>query len=136
MASDTTVVKCAKCSTVINDAPDVPVADRTLCPTCGSTARLFEVEIRETSVLRDSRGMKARHGGAGRPFFEAKEGANLHRKSGRWMQRDLVIDRDNDRYLERVVDPETGAVIHECEEPLSQHQRHGTAKRKGNANDG
>jgi hypothetical protein len=131
MGSATPVVKCAKCSTVLADAPEVPVSQREPCPTCGSTGRLFEVEIKATLEVLTSWRMKARHGVTGPPFFEAKAGADLHRKSGRWMQRDLVIDRDNDRYLERVVDPETGTVVHECEEPLSQHQGHGTPKRKG-----
>lgn len=45
------------------------------------------------------------------------------------MQRDLMIDRENDRYFERVVDPETGKVLRICEEPLSQHQGHGTANK-------
>lgn len=43
-----------------------------------------------------------------------------------------IIDRDNDHYFEQVTDYETGEVIHHCEEPLSQHQGHGDAKRKNN----
>ena len=80
--------------------------------------------------------MKARHGIGGRPFYETKSGADLHRATGRWMERDLVVDRENDRYIERVVDPETGKVIHVCEEPLSEHQGHGTAKKKSSDGDG
>ena len=79
---------------------------------------------------------KARHGTSGRPFYEAKSGADLHRASGRWMQRDLVIDRENDRYYEIVVDSETGEVIRTCEESLSQHRDHGSAKKKSSTNDG
>ena len=50
------------------------------------------------------------------------------------MHRDLVIDRDNDRYVERIVDSKTAAVIHECKEPLSRHRGHGTAKRRRDNN--
>jgi hypothetical protein len=32
--------------------------------------------------------------------------------------------------LEHIVNPNTGEVIHHCEEPLSQHQGHGSAKRR------
>jgi len=39
-----------------------------------------------------------------------------------------TIDRDTDSYVERVTDPDTGEVIHECVEPLSQHRGHGSAK--------
>jgi len=31
-------------------------------------------------------------------------------------------------YSEKVIDIETGETIHECHEPLDQHQDHGTAK--------
>ena len=27
-------------------------------------------------------------------------------------------------------DPETGKIIHECQEPLSEHRNHGSAKNK------
>lgn len=33
-------------------------------------------------------------------------------------------------YSEKVTDTETGEVIHECNEPLDQHQGHGAAKSK------
>jgi DNA-directed RNA polymerase subunit RPC12/RpoP len=136
MGSATTTVKCAGCLTILDDRSDVPVSERRPCPSCGSRVRLFEDNVIETSELRDSMGMKARHGTTGRPFFEAKAGADLHRKSGKWMHRDLMIDHDNDRYVERVIDPATGAVVHECEEPLSQHGGHGDAKRRHEGNDG
>lgn len=132
MDSASTIVKCAKCSRVLSDAPDVPVEQRQPCPSCGSTARAFEDEILETVNVRESLGMKARHGPTGRPFYETKSGADFHRTSGLWMQRDLVIDRDNDRYFERIIDPETGEVLRICEEPLSQHRGHGKAKRRSN----
>jgi len=44
------------------------------------------------------------------------------------MERLLVIDRERDCYLERVTDPQTGAVIHACDEPLSAHWGHGSAR--------
>jgi len=47
------------------------------------------------------------------------------------MKLSRVIDRDNDIYHEVVTDPETGEVVHECREPLSQHRQHGTAKQEG-----
>jgi hypothetical protein len=35
-----------------------------------------------------------------------------------------------DRYSEKIVDRDTGEVLRVCEEPLSQHQGHGSAKLK------
>ena len=45
-----------------------------------------------------------------------------------WMEKIRVIDREHDRYFERVWDPATGEVVRDCEEPLSQHTAHGCAK--------
>jgi hypothetical protein len=44
------------------------------------------------------------------------------------MRLDRVIDREKNRYTERVTDPATGEVVHECDEPLTDHQDHGAAK--------
>jgi len=130
MESNSTPVKCADCLTILDEAPSIPVEQRTACQNCGSTARVLEAEIAETMTLRDALGIKIRRGAGGRPFYEAKSGADLYRATGRWMERHLVVDRENDRYVERVSDPETGEVVHVCEEPLSEHRGHGTAKKK------
>jgi hypothetical protein len=41
-----------------------------------------------------------------------------------------IVDRLADRYFERVVDPDAGEVLRECDEPLSQHTGRGSAKQK------
>jgi hypothetical protein len=46
-----------------------------------------------------------------------------------WVTKTRAIDEKHDRYEERVIDPETGAILHECAEPLSAHQGHGSAKK-------
>jgi hypothetical protein len=70
-----------------------------------------------------------RHDGQRKPFREGKYGDSLHRLTGEWNRREMTIGRENDRYIERVVDGETGVTIHECDEPLSKHQGHGSTKR-------
>jgi hypothetical protein len=45
-----------------------------------------------------------------------------------WVRKTRVFDKRGDWYEERVIDPETGAILHECAEPLSAHQGHGSAK--------
>ncbi|MBZ5499537.1 MAG: hypothetical protein LAP85_24320 [Acidobacteriia bacterium] len=42
----------------------------------------------------------------------------------------MRIDRRKDLYQEIVTDPETGAIIHKCEEPLREHEGHGDARKK------
>ena len=45
-----------------------------------------------------------------------------------YVQKERLIDHINDKYKEVVVD-ENGKVIRHCEEPLSKHQGHGSAKK-------
>jgi len=40
-----------------------------------------------------------------------------------------IIDKENDRYFKRIVDPDTGEVIADVDKRLSEHQGHGSAKR-------
>ena len=46
------------------------------------------------------------------------------------MKKERLIDRQNDLYEETITDPDTGEVIRNCGEPLSQHQGRGSAKGK------
>ena len=80
-------------------------------------------------TMRDSVKYKLMEAGKKRPVVEGFAGDDFHRQSGRWCKKKRVIDRQNDRYLEEVVDPDTGAVVHYCDEPLSRHQGHGDAKK-------
>lgn len=73
---------------------------------------------------------KGKRGGKGRPFVEGKSGDDLHKKDGKWMHREIAIDREKNHYKEKVTNPKTGSVVHACEEPLSQHVDHGSAKKK------
>ena len=57
-------------------------------------------------------------------------GDDLRKSDNKWMKKERVIDKDNDHYREIVTDPETGEVIHECEEKLSDHFGHGSDKPK------
>ena len=40
--------------------------------------------------------------------------------------KERLIDRKSNRYKELVMDPDTGVVIHDTDEPLSQHTGHGS----------
>ena len=48
----------------------------------------------------------------------------------KFVLREEVIDRDKDVYFEKVTDYEDGRTIHHCEERLSEHKGHGSAKKK------
>jgi len=129
MSGSVPQVQCGACGATINEPQDLSPGKRTPCPACGSTTRKFSVFITETLTLRESLGFKAKRQGQGKPYVEGRSGDDLHRKTGKWMKKEQVIDRENDQYAEVVTDPETGIVMHHCKEPLSKHRGHGSAKK-------
>jgi len=84
----------------------------------------------EPPTVRSKVTAKGRHTGERQPFIEQTVADDLHRKTGRWMKLHRVIDRLNNWYHKRVTDPATGEVVHECDEPLTEHRGHGSAKPK------
>lgn len=84
--------------------------------------------ISESITIRSEIALKHKRPGVKKPLSEQKHGDSLSTKLGRWMRRSRVVDRENDRYTETVVDPKTGEMVHHCDEPLSEHRGHGSAK--------
>lgn len=74
--------------------------------------------------------IKAKALGQKKPHIELKQGPSPSHKLGKHVNHVRLIDRGNDWYFETVTDYESGALIHHDEEPLSQHNGHGTAKKK------
>jgi hypothetical protein len=60
--------------------------------------------------------MEKRPGGKGRWLQKIESGYNWFRKAKRWHI-----------YDENIIDAETGDVVKECHEPLSEHQGYGDA---------
>ncbi len=70
------------------------------------------------------------HGKPGKHELEIKIGDDYFRKENKWMKIKRVIDRGHDHYEEQIVEPKSGKTIHHCQEPLSSHTGHGSAKTK------
>jgi len=69
---------------------------------------------------------------AGRPKMLA-EGFHCYEFSHRLQKmvaKQRLVDRKGNFYCEIITDIQTGEVLHKCEEPLSEHTSHGTAKKK------
>jgi hypothetical protein len=125
-----TTVSCSGCGAFLPEQGQID--DPEPCPGFGSTARTFAVTLTDTVAAYDSLATKARHGDVGqvKPFREAFTGFDYHRDSQEWRQVYRVIDRENNRYTERIVDG-AGNVVRDVDEPLSQHRGHGAAKPRG-----
>ena len=117
---------CLRCGHPAGTPPAAP--DAWQCSMCGGRQLRFSIVARDRIALHEMARGRVKEPGGKRPKVEFMEGDNLHCKSGRWMRRSQLIDRRNDHYREAVSDPKTGEVVHECDEPLSEHRGHGSAK--------
>ena len=100
------------------------------CPQCGSELNTVVFKVTESLSLEGAIGGKILSEGKKKPDREFMYGADYSKKEYRYMKKERLIDRENNIYHEKVTDPKTGAVIHECDEPLTAHFGHGSAKEK------
>ena len=134
MTDQVTVVTCGDCQEVLDEPSDTPVEKRAPCPNCESTSRHFKVEITSTVTVRSGVRGKARSGEpgkpGGKPWLTTMSEPSWSYRAQKWMHREKTENRREDRYTEVVKDPDTGEIIHEVDEPLSEHRGHGSAKQK------
>jgi len=124
--TDENIVSCGECGAALpaSEVTDPPWS-RTSCPSCGSLARQASVLVHETTTVRDGVGYKAKHAGKRKPFREAFDYPETQRSTGAQTRHERLIDRDNDRFVERVIEEGAGRVLHETDHPLSEHKGHG-----------
>lgn len=121
--------RCEECGFDYANPTDGVAATVKLCPGCGAVGRRHvSIHVTDSATVHEYLGMKVQRAGEKKPYIEAQLGEQLSVRTGRWMTKRRVIDRDADWYEERVVDPESGAVVHECSERLSEHCGHGSAR--------
>lgn len=114
---------CADCGQQLN------LSNGAACAVCGSFRRRYTIEFFATKMpFAASLGGKGRSPGAKKAFIEFFTGSDWWKAAKKWATKSRTIDRRNDKYYEEVIDPDSGQVIHKCEEPLSKHVFHGSAK--------
>jgi hypothetical protein len=116
---------CKECETLLGE-----IAEGAPCPRCGATARLFKIGVHASITMRSKvAGVAYPPGKRGDHWFvRFVSGSDWWRKMGKWTHFNRIIDRRGNRYRETITDEETGETIHHCEEPLSEHRGHGSAK--------
>ena len=102
------IVEGGEYRSVLKESPSTMPDQRTPCPMCGSLVRHIEVRLESTVRVTSDLAVKGRRNGERKPFVEQKVGNDVHRATGTWRNRRMVVDRDNDRYLKVVTDPKTG----------------------------
>lgn len=103
------------------------------CPKCGSPYHTKVLSVSDNVSISDMmRGKGSKKPGVKRRPFEFKAGVEHQRKLKKQVYRYYKTDREHDCYSEMVIDLETGATIHQCDEALSDHRGHGNAKKENN----
>lgn len=123
-----TNVTCAECDKVL-DETFIPHENQMIpCPVCGCIIRNVEVTIKEEFHLYETFGIKSKEKGFKKPRQEIVQGHDLYVTKNKWVKKYRLIDRKNDKYIEEIY--EDGKIIHHCNESLSEHFGHGSAKFK------
>jgi len=140
-------VWCSKCG---HDLTSVPEGEP--CPRCGhpyrtegivssttakgtaSSSRTVGKTLSATAKGRAGARAKARSGEAGKPggkpWLTTMSEPSWSHDRQKWLHREKTENRRDNRYTEVVRDPDTGEIVHEVDEPLTEHRGHGSARRK------
>ena len=122
-------LKCTDCDELLSNESDV-------CPKCGSNKKTVCMGFSEDLRGRfhdQLRGIVKKEG-TKKPVKEFELGDEKRISNNSWVDKTRIIDRENNEYVEVVKDKETGEIIHECKEALSDHFNHGSAKYKKEVN--
>lgn len=118
---------CKKCKQSIAD--DTHAVEQ--CPFCGADELEVILTLSDKIEFHENvRGKANKIPGKSKSFSEFQAGEELSVSRGYWVEKTRRIDRENNLYHEKVVDPKTGEVIHECNEPLTKHFGHGSDKQR------
>lgn len=124
------IIKCEGCGERLPQE-FVPVKEKEDCPNCGSRSRIIELVLIDTFNVNDSVKGKKKNpnfNSKRNPRYKFFEGDDFSHSNQKWMKKTRVIDKDNNKYFEVVIDPDTNEQAHFCEQPLSKHVGHGSAK--------
>ncbi len=120
------ISNCEACNALICDEVDDLDPEHVTCKGCGEKLVPFTVPgtIMKGTIWRS--GMSRTKGWLSKLLVALRPQHKYDDAIGR---QERVIDRQNDRYFEKVTLYASGEVTHLCEEPLSKHRGHGAAKK-------
>ena len=108
------------------------LSKKIICPFCGADNITACVNISDNNSLLNFhdyiKGVE-KEKDLKEPLRETFDGEELYRKKIEWVDKKRLIDRVNNRYFE-LVKTKNGEIIHSCDEKLSEHFGHGSAKIK------
>jgi len=123
------IIKCLDCGDILYSGPDKTV-DGIKCNRCCSTRKDIVLTVEDRIDIHEQQVIKGKRKNEKRPFVEGKYGDEIYHETGEWREVNRTVDRDQNRYQEKIVNSRTGEVVKDISEPLDQHCGHGSAKRK------
>jgi hypothetical protein len=124
-----TVVWCGECGDPLDEAPDLPFEQREPCVRCGTTTRMIAAEASLKVGGFVSFKLLHRRPRVSGWLAEHFQGREQRKSVGDFVEKFRLIDRENNRYIERIV-IQDGTVLRDVDEPLTDHSDHGSAKFK------
>jgi len=135
-----TIVYCGNqhCGIVLKEPVDISEEKRQPCPECGSLSRAKNLKLSDETTVKDFIDIKKKseepHKFPSRKKqrVHLQQGDQINHETGKWISKVWRVDKDISPawYTEILIDTETGKIIKHVEEPLDQHQGHGSDKKK------
>ena len=104
------------------------------CPRCGDSGTASFPPGQEF-VLTGNLSINSRPKDGGRWGCKSSLINSLFNKTGDLHFITRIIDRWSNRYQERIIEVGTGRVVREVDEPLTEHRRRGSARKKPRSHD-
>ncbi len=121
-------VFCFSCRTLLAD--EVEPRPTAPCPKCGVDITAAYKRGDEFKITAGGFSLIPKRPDGGRWESKSESKHSYFKVEGRNHFIERLIDRNSNRYRERIVDVETGEVVREIFEPLTSHQGRGTARTK------
>ena len=128
---------CIECGELLENEYSSNNQDSKPCPKCGSIGKDIKIVFSDRIDFHDNiRGKikDANYPNKKNPRVAFFQGDELRKSDGKWMKKERLIDKNANIYKEVVTDPETGKIVHHCEEPLKNHKGHGYDKKEDTEN--
>ncbi len=101
-----------------------------LCFNCGSKYKRIILQLHDKLRIVEQLNMRVKDFNTKKTVIKSVVGDDFSVGKNKYVHKERVINKRDDKYFETVKDKETGEIIHNCDEKLSEHKGHGSAKFK------